>query len=1021
MDYVRNLRKPLLVLLMCMSYLLAYAQTKITGVIKDVTGESMVGVNVLVKGTTNGTITDIDGNFTLNDVSDKNATLIISYIGYLTQEVKLAGRTTLQIVLKEDSQALDEVVVVGYGVVKKRDLTGSVSSVKSTDIEKVASSNAMQAMQAKVPGLDIQQSDGQAGAGINITLRGSRSINASNSPLILVDGVEYGSNIDLNPSDIESMEVLKDASSTAIYGTRGANGVIIITTKRGKVGKTKVNLNTYLSFNSATNVPTIMYGEREVQRLIDANNYKADAKSGNWGTSNLKATDVLGSTPNFGLPYSEIDIYNDGSYTNWADLLLQDGLTQNYDLSISGGSEKTTFNISMGTMLDEGLLRNDNLNRYNAKLSVDHQATDYLKVGMDLFYTYKSHDKRNGAVFGRSLYMSTLTHPYDKDGNIILKPSPYYEAHANPLLDDVPGAYDNNVEANRLFATGYLQITPIKNLIVKSLFNVDYNAQDTGLYQDYQSVNQLQSAIGSYVSYGDVNKMNYTWDNTVNYMTDFGGSKHSLTALLGSSTKQTVEKTHDVYGYAPKEHYYTSSFYDVSIITSPVNKSSYTKTAMQSYFGRINYSFASKYLLTASLRADGSSVLADGHKWGYFPSVAAAWRISDEAFMQPVNSWFDNLKLRLSWGRTGNAAISAYQTLPVVDADNQIYHEFGGGTVVGRIPTVLGNENLTWEKTSSYNFGVDFGFLNNRIYGSLDYYINQTDDLLYAQSLPLSSVYSSVLSNVGKTKGYGFEAQIGATAIKTKDLTWETNLSFSTAHDEIVELSNGLKKNISGRTGQIVGEPISIYYYYESDGCWGIGEFEQYKKDWEAGHPGKELSFKGTTGDIKVIDRNDDGIIDENDKRVYQRSPKCILGWNNTINYKNFSLSFLLYARLGGWIEYEYNAQFRYDMANWADLDYWTPQNQGAKFPSPGLTAASTYAASTYYEKASYLKIKDITLSYSVPQNFASKFGLSNLRAYASLKNFVTFSGIDNYDPERGGSVSFPLAKQVVVGLNVEF
>ena len=518
--------------------------------------------------------------------------------------------------------------------------------------------------------------------------------------------------------------------------------------------------------------------------------------------------------------------------------------------------------------------------------------------------------------------------------------------------------------------------------------------------------------------------INYTWDNTLNYITDFGGSDHSLTLLLGSSTKRNEARSSQVSGYASAEHYYKSSFYDVSLIKTPVNTSSYTKTTMQSYFGRVNYSYKSKYLLAASLRADGSSVLAKGHKWGYFPSVAVAWRVSDENFMESTRDWLDNLKLRASWGSTGNAGISAYQTLPMVNADNQIYYEFGSGVTTGRIPTTLGNENLTWETTTSYNFGVDFGFWGNRIYGSADFYINKTKDLLYAQSLPLSSVYSHVLSNIGKTKGHGFEIQIGGVPVRTKNFNWDTTLSVSTAKDEIVELSNGLEKNINGRTGQIVGQPLNIYYYYEADGCWGVGEFETYKADWEASHPGKTLDFpeaNSTTGDVKIVDRNDDGKITDDDKRVYDRSPKCILGWNNTLTYKDFSLSFLVYARLGGWMEYGLYQQFRYDNANWADLDYWTPENQGARFPTPGLTKQNTYAASTFYEKSSYIKIKDITLSYNLPKTWISKIGMSNLRVYGSMKNFFTFSSVDNYDPERDGDISFPLTKQLVFGVNIEF
>lgn len=620
--------------------------------------------------------------------------------------------------------------------------------------------------------------------------------------------------------------------------------------------------------------------------------------------------------------------------------------------------------------------------------------------------------------------MSTIAHPYDADGNIILRPSPYYEAHANPLLDDQEGAYDNNIVTNRLFATSYLQLTPIKGLTLKTLFNVDYQQQHEGLYRDYQSVSELQSAKGSYISNDQNHYINYTWDNTLNYITDFGGSDHSLTLLLGSSTKRNEARSSQVSGYASAEHYYKSSFYDVSLIKTPVNTSSYTKTTMQSYFGRVNYSYKSKYLLAASLRADGSSVLAKGHKWGYFPSVAVAWRVSDENFMESTRDWLDNLKLRASWGSTGNAGISAYQTLPMVNADNQIYYEFGSGVTTGRIPTTLGNENLTWETTTSYNFGVDFGFWGNRIYGSADFYINKTKDLLYAQSLPLSSVYSHVLSNIGKTKGHGFEIQIGGVPVRTKNFNWDTTLSVSTAKDEIVELSNGLEKNINGRTGQIVGQPLNIYYYYEADGCWGVGEFETYKADWEASHPGKTLDFpeaNSTTGDVKIVDRNDDGKITDDDKRVYDRSPKCILGWNNTLTYKDFSLSFLVYARLGGWMEYGLYQQFRYDNANWADLDYWTPENQGARFPTPGLTKQNTYAASTFYEKSSYIKIKDITLSYNLPKTWISKIGMSNLRVYGSMKNFFTFSSVDNYDPERDGDISFPLTKQLVFGVNIEF
>ncbi|MDD3322255.1 MAG: SusC/RagA family TonB-linked outer membrane protein [Paludibacter sp.] len=467
------LKRVLFVVLALAFYAVPWAQTKtITGVVKDATGESIIGASVVVKGTTLGTITNINGSYSLG-VPTSAKTLVVSYIGMETQELTITG-SVINVALKDATTDLDELVVVGYGVVKKRDLTGSVSSVKSSEIMKTSSSNAMQAMQGKVPGLDIQQSSGQAGAGLNITLRGNRSITASNNPLILVDGVEYGSTLDISPSDIESMEVLKDASSTAIYGTRGANGVIIITTKRGKSGATKVSFNSYISSNQPTSIPQIMFGTTEVTRRIQAERYKRDKLlvtngTGTWGDSQIEVTDVLSSSAANGLPYSEMDIYNNGSYTNWADLILQNGLTQNYEMAVSGGSEKTNFNISLGTMLEEGLLKNDALDRYNAKINIDHKANKFLKIGTSLLYTYKNHDKRAN-VFGQALKMTSIANPYDADGQIILKPSPTYEAHANPLLDEIEGNYQNNIESTRFFGNGYIEITPIRNVFFKSMF-----------------------------------------------------------------------------------------------------------------------------------------------------------------------------------------------------------------------------------------------------------------------------------------------------------------------------------------------------------------------------------------------------------------------------------------------------------------------------------------------------------------------------------------------------------------------
>jgi TonB-linked SusC/RagA family outer membrane protein len=999
-----------------------WAQVTVTGTLVSATDKQpLIGATVLVKGTNIGATTDARGKYSVKVDNPADAVLVVTYLGFLTQEVTVQSRSVVDVELAEDVKQLEEVVVIGYGTVKKQDLTGSVGSVKASEISKTSSSNAIQSLQAKLPGVDIQQTSGQAGASINIELRGTRSILANNSPLILVDGVEYGSTLDINPSDIESMDVLKDASSTAIYGTKGANGVIIITTKRGKAGKTNVSFNAFVSSNQPTNIPKVMYGVREVQRLIDKANYQADAASGNWGTSNLTPDNILTESLSDGT--TELSIYNDGSYTDWAKIILQDGLTQNYELSVSGGNEKTVYNLSLGTMDEQGLMKRDELKRYNGRINMDHRINKVFKVGGSFLYTYKNNDSRNSSVFGRSMNMTTITHAYLNDGTINKTPNPRYAAHCSPLLDEIEGAYQNNILSSRFFGNSYLEISPLKNLVFKSMFAIDRSNTRTGNYQDYQSVARYQAPATSFMSNESEFTTKYTWDNTLNYTIKI--DKHEVTTLLGSSAVQSEYEEAITSGEAGQEHYYKNAFYDLTKITAPKATSQYIKTGMLSYFGRVNYKFAERYLLTASLRADGSTTLAEGHKWGYFPSVAAAWRFSEESFMSTTKSWLSNLKMRASWGISGNAAVSAYSTLTALST-TPIYYYMGGKDFIGNIPNTMGNPNLKWETTTAYDFGVDFGVLGNRVSGSIDYFISKTTDLLYYKSAPASSVYPTVIDNVGETEGQGVEVALNTMIVKLKDFSWDVNWSYTNFRSKVTKLTEGLDKTINGTSGYIVGEPVSIYYDYEANGNWNVGEFATYTADWQARHPGETLGYVaayGAPGTIKIVDRNDDGKLDDNDKRVYDRAPKHIFGMNNTFTYQNLSLSVLLYARLGGYISYGMNNQLNYESANWGDLDYWTPVNTGAKFPSPGAasTTYGTYGTALMYEKADYFKIKDITLSYNLPRKIIGKIGIDQVKFYGSLKNYFTFAGIDNYDPERGGSIAFPLAKQMVFGVNLQF
>ena len=995
-------------LLLSVFCFVAYAQKTVTGTVKDASGEPMIGVSVMVDGTAIGAVTDFDGNFTIKDIPEKSV-LKISYIGFKEQKIAVAGKSSINITMQEDAAALDEVVVVGYGTMKKKDLTGSVASVKTEDLAKVAGANALTAMQAKVPGVDLQQSGGgEAGAGVSMKLRGNRSLLASDGPLVIVDGVEYGTTLDIPASDIESMDILKDAASTAIYGTKGANGVILITTKRGSAGRTKVNFNGYLSFNGATGIVKPMYGDKEVQRLIDKKDYENAAANG-WNFSNsTTAADVLTFTLDDGT--ETLDIYNNKTYTDWLDMIMSNSVSQNYEVSVQGGNEKTNFNISMAAMDDKGLMKGDEFNRYTGRVNIDHQINRIVKVGTSLSYAYKSNDKRAGGVFNQAQKMTTITHAYLNDGSINATPNPWYSAHCSPLLNE-DGAYQKNIESSRFFGSSYLQLNPFKGMTLKSQFTLDRSTSRTGEYQDFESQVRYQSPHTTYIGNSRSTSTKYVWQNTANYNKTI--AKHDMTFLLGHEMSQYVSETSSISGVAGSESYKKSSFYDVSKITSPDVSTGYTKSSMVSFFGRANYSYDGKYLLQASVRADGSSVLAEGHKWGYFPSVSAGWRISEEGFMQSAKSWLDNLKFRVSWGLSGNSAISAYQTLATISSIVPNSTE--------KAPMTMANPELSWEKTAALDFGLDFAILNGRVYGSIDYYNSKTYDLLYYKTAPASSVFTSTISNVGKTKGSGWEISLGAQPVKTGDFTWDINASATFAKDEVSELADGIEQVVSGTSILKVGEPVSAYYAYDMDGCWGIGEFDEYLK----AHPNFEKPFSdyGDPGTPKVIDTNGDNKIDDSDKIIYNRSPKAILGLNTTFTYKDFSLSVQTMARLGGYLSYSGYGLYLYDNANWGDLSYWTPENQGADIPSPGCAGSTPtyYKSSIQIQKADYFKIKDITLSYSLPKNLIKKVYMSNARVYCSLKNYFTFSHFDNYDPERGGAVNFPLMKQVVVGLNVTF
>jgi TonB-linked SusC/RagA family outer membrane protein len=996
----------------------AIAQTgrTIQGKVTDTNGEPLPGAYVVVKGTNTGMVTDTDGKYQIDIQNPDNAVLVISYVGFISEEFAVGNLSVIDAQLVQDVTTLDELVVIGYGTVKKRDLTGSVSSIKSTEITKTASNNALQSMQGKIAGLDITKSSGESGAGIDITLRGNRSVNASNEPLFLVDGIEYGSTLDINASDIESIEVLKDASSTAIYGTRGANGVVIITTKKGATsGKVKVSFNTYLSVNSPTNLPKLMSAEDEYRFLAERERYSDENADDSWGSTNLAdypANEVLSTT--FDAPYekSVFTIYEEGG-VDWFDIMLQNSTTKNYELAVSGGFENTAYSISLGYMDENGLLKNDNLKRYNARINIDQNFSTRVKAGINLLYTHRDWDRRQDGVYSQLIKMHSLAQPYLADGSILDKPSQLAVSHTNPLLNEVDGYYDNNTLSDRLFGNTYLSWEIIKGLQFKTVFGVDNNTSRFGEYEDFMATGNYQSGRGSYFEVKNEQEFNWSWENTLNYNLSLGGM-HEFQVLLGQSAYKDVSEDHRIFGFGAQDHYTMNSFYNLENIIAGGRsfEDLYEQSTMLSYFGRLNYKLMNRYLLTASLRADGSSPLADGNKWAYFPSVAAAWVLSEESFLKS-SSTINNLKLRLSWGKAGNSAVQPYRTLTTVD--DMIPYTFSSLTGVemlltGRVPSNLGNNLVSWETTTTYDAGLDVSLYRSRVSATLDFYYSKTSDLLLFKGLPSSSVYPQVLANVGETQNTGFETSINLRIVEKKDIRWQSDITFSTNKDKIVSLASGEDRDISKpEKALIVGEPVNAFYNYEADGCWSIDEAET------------AAIYGKVPGDIKIIDADGDSILNNDDKRIYNQSPSVIFSLNNTVSYRNLTLSVLAYARLGQWIQYDYNTAYApTEQDGSPDVDFWTPENQGAKFPRPGIASQNDMPALSF-EKASFFKIKEVTLGYTLPKSLIAKAGISNLRVYASLQNFFTFSNLDNYDPERGGEISNPLAKQMVFGLNIEF
>lgn len=980
-----------------------YAQVTINGQMKNESGEPIPGANITVKGTYHGTITDIDGNYTIENVPE-DATLVYSFIGMLSREIGVEGQKQINVTLKEDILKLDEVVVIGYGAVKKRDLTGSVTSVKTDEITQSPTHNAIEAIQGKVPGMDIVRSSGTAGSGVDILIRGTRSINGSNSPLFIIDGVQGGSYGDLNPADIESVEVLKDASSTAIYGSQGANGVIIITTKKGNANKTKVSYNGFYGVYGLVQYPEVRLGEEYIDFRKEA--YRT---SGLWDPDVNTDEDYDIIFPND----KELAAVDSNKWVDWLDLLLRNGTQQSHQVSVSGGNEKLTSYISVGYFKEEGVLKKDDMTRYTGRINLDYTINKWAKTGMQTQITYYDQNRRKDPL-SKAVSISPLGEAFDENGDINVYPIAGSSTTISPLTDERNNiAIDNTIKTN-IFTNAFVELTPIKGLTYRSNMGVSLRFSRRGIYYDASSLAQ-ESSKTTTSSVTSTNTRYYTWDNILTYSKEIAQHAFTITVL----TSYTDKKYDDVYASGDEQDNAASLFYNLGSTESDGRDitSSYEESTSMSFAMRLHYSYKSKYLLTASYRYDGASQLAEDHKWDYFPSVAAAWRVSDEQFMQNIKPVSD-LKLRLSYGVTGNSGISAYGTQSGVYAYTT---GFGDESAVAyKFNSTIGNETLGWEKSATIDFGIDFGLFKNRLSGTLDLYSTETTDILLLRELPTLSGVDNVYQNVGSTKNRGVEILINSVIVNTKNFKWSSSVTFSRNKEEITDLIDNEDIIDSEDNSLFIGKPINSFYTYKKLGIWQLGEEEemdQYNLNYEP-------------GDIKIADLNNDSTISGDDREcIGSAVPEWVAGFQNRFSYKSFELSVYLFARWGQMIDAEFLGRYNPSGSGngIAYFDYWTPENPTNDFPRPerGTTLSNYIGYQTLnYVDGSYFKVKNITLSYTLPKKYTQKVRVDRIRVYSTASNIYTLANshlVKYYDPERGGSESAPLSRQIIFGVNIDF
>jgi len=1012
---------------------------KISGIVSDQMGP-LIGVTISVKGSTIGTISDQDGKFSIEVPT--GSTLDFSYVGFKSHSIVIHEQTTLEIIMEENSTILDDIIVVGYGSQKKSDITGAMVNVKSDAIAQAPVPNIASALQGLAAGVDVQLSGGNThpGAVPQIRIRGERSLGATNDALIVVDGIPFsGSLNDISNDDILSVSILKDASATAIYGSRGANGVLLITTKRGEKNKLNINYNGYYGVTTALKYYNLMDSD-EYMRLKQWAVYNNDPSSYT-GPDDPKMM-VIGRLFR---DQEEMDGYYDGNDTDWQDLIFKNGITTNHQVSISGGGEKTTYNASLGYYKGQNNYRGHDFDRMTAKLSIDTEITKFLRVGISSLNTYTLNKGQDVNPMDQALRASPFTTPYEDDGTLRTFLPGSGQNVWNPLLDEEDGAVVDNRKSLSTFTTGYAEVK--FPLGFKYRFNGGINLKNSnvGKYQQTYTTKRMGGLNWAY------NESRFTQDYTLENIltwdkTFFNDHNIGFTGLYSYQ-----EKTEEMNNINSNDYFDDNiQYYNPSKAASGVKgDGSYSKWAIISYMARLNYNYKEKYLLTATIRHDGSSRLAKGNKWHSFPSIALGWNIIRESFMQNIPT-ISGLKLRASWGNVGSTAINPYQTISKL-SDNK--YLLGTNGVIGVYPGTVPDVSLGWENTESINFGLDFGLLNNRISGTLEVYQQKTTDLLLPVNLPpTSGYYSSYTTNLGKTRNRGIEFNVSTINIdgdgKNK-FSWTTDFNIFTNRNKILDLGPGVERMLDN--GWFKGEDKGIIYSLEHDGLWqDTPEDRELAKNFG-------YNFDQVVGTIKVKNHHIDYeqqkdsqgnlVYDENgnpvmvasatqkindDDRVFigRRTPDFEGGLNNRIAWKGFDFSALFTFRYGGTLTSDMHNGWMNTMQggyNNIKIDYWTPDNTEARWPKPSTGTVSNKGLLARYD-ASYLKLRNITLGYTIPKSMLAKFSIQSARVYATASNIYTwfdstYKKDGGIDPETTSTISLttPPVRTFLFGVNLAF